>query len=127
MRAAKLFAAVVVCVSGCSSSTDASIVGAATVLGQVMQASGLPLGGSSVAISCASGSITKTATTDSAGRYLSNLSAPADVMKATGGSLSCRFGAPDSVNGRIRADAMVTFYAAGLPHPEQFVNLKEAP
>ena len=114
-------------ITGCSSSTGLSEGGVADVSGQVLQASNTPLAGARVAIVCSDGQITLKVPTDANGRYLTPLTISEAQMRATGGKVSCQFGAPDSINARIRAQAVVAFYAPGLPHPLQMVDLKESP
>jgi|ERR1051326_7705413 hypothetical protein len=117
--------AVVFALTSCTSSTDPKVPGAADVFGSVLQASGSPLTGRIVAISCPDGQILRKVTTDSDGRYETSLAISAAIMASTGGHVTCEFGAPDSVNARIHAQAVVNFFPDGLPHPLQIVNLKE--
>jgi hypothetical protein len=108
--------------AACSSSllSDSSD-GYADVLGRATHLSGLPLANSTVAISCANGTVRKNVPTDSLGRYGAALT----VSGAAGVRVRCLFGAPDSVTARIRADASIGFSRAGQPHPIQFVDLHE--
>ena len=94
------------------------IPGYADVVGQVLQASGAPLSASSIEIKCVDGRIEAKATTDDEGRYGASLTAGPGLMPAaTNSGVLCQFGAPDSVNSRIRAQAVIHFAPAGIPHP----------
>lgn len=117
--------AVVTALTSCTSSTGPKVPGAADVFGSVLQASGRPLAGRIVAISCPDGQILMKVTTDGDGRYGTPLAISASLLASTGGHVTCEFGAPDSVNARIHAQAVVNFFPEGLPHPLQIVNLKE--
>jgi hypothetical protein len=95
--------------------------GEADISGNVIQASGLPLANTTVAIVCANGAVAKQVPTDSLGRFLTSLELPGGA----GANIPCSFGAPDSVNARFRAHSLIGFAYPGLPHPLQFVDLRE--
>jgi hypothetical protein len=116
-------ASLVLASSVACSQTSPNGVGSASIKGQVFQAPNIPLTNSQIVVSCANGAIIKTDSIDANGNFLVNLSAAPSVLTGTQGDIVCRFGAPDSLTGRLQASATVHFYLSGLPHPIQTVNL----
>ena len=96
--------------------------GYADVAGQVIQASGQPLGNTTVAISCSNGTVVQHVPADPQGHYAADLEVPG----AAGEWVRCLLGAPDSVQSRMRADALIGFAPGGQLHPVQYVDLHEA-
>ena len=118
-----LVAVVVLGVGGCAAINDITgtshDAGSATVTGQVLQGSGQPLELSSVVVDCGIGMTPVTAPTDSAGRYFTNLEAPAP------GTRRCVFAVPDLTTPRIRVDTLIGFAPNGQLHALQFIDLRE--
>ena len=109
----------------CGSSAQPEREGVADVFGRVTQAGGIVLSRSRVAIDCFNGAIAMKVPTDSNGLYSATLLASSDVMARTGGQIACRFGAPDSVNAKIRSERVIQFTPFGENHPVHAINLSE--
>jgi hypothetical protein len=111
--------------TACGSTSAPDRSGVADVSGRIIDASGATVRLARVAIQCKDAAISLQVGTDTLGGYLTPLTLTAQQMKSFGGSITCNFGAPDSINGKFRAVATVTFFPAGSPHPLQMVDLTE--
>jgi hypothetical protein len=91
---------------------------AADLQGGVRGGDGRPIATTTVAITCDGGAVVNgRVTTDAAGFFGANLSAP--IV----GSVTCRFAVPDTIRPIIDQRVPVAFYAFGLPHPVQRIEL----
>jgi len=111
----------------CSSPADpfTSGPGRATVTGLVADAAGVRIAGAVVAIDCADGAPGVRVTTDSAGRYLTNLETGPDPFDGSNAKLRCHLSEPAAASSRAHVDTSLTFARGPVLVILQTVDLRE--
>ena len=109
---------------GCSSSTAPAVLGVATISGHVTQLSGAAVSGIVVAMKCPTVEVSQEAVTSANGWFDANFVVADSLFASTSGRAVCQFGAPNLTSPTYRADVLVYFSAAGLPHPVQLLEVR---
>lgn len=126
MRTRILGLALGTAVAACSSVAAVKLAGDADVTGFVVQANSAPVAATTVMISCSGAATPVSVRTDSAGLYTATLTLAPAAFAQSGGMAACNFWVPDSSAATIHLQTSVQFYAAGLPHPVQRVDVRTA-
>jgi len=115
---------VLLALGACTGPSDSE--GYADVTGHVFLASGAPFPTPTVTVECAGGAFSKSVPGDSLGLYQMALTAQGTVMTSSGSRVRCSFRASGSGRADIQLDTTIGFGPAGMPHPLQFVDLRQA-
>jgi hypothetical protein len=111
----------------CTSATDPFTSGPAraTVTGVVTNRMGAPIRASTVHITCTGGGPPVAVTTDTAGRYITNMNTGSDPFDGGSGNEFCRFSEPAGQNARVQLDTTLGFVRGPVLVALQFVDLHE--
>jgi hypothetical protein len=113
--------------ASCSSPEDPFTSGpaGAAVTGLVTGPAGSSISGATVRIACAGGGAAVSVTTDSTGRYTTNLYTGSDPFEGGSGVLLCHFTEPAVANVRVRVDTSLGFARGPVLLALQSVDLHE--
>jgi hypothetical protein len=86
---------------------------------------GAPIRGSTVHIACTGGGPSVDVTTDSVGRYITNMNTGSDPFDGESGTEFCGFSEPAGMNARVQLDTTLGFVRGPVLVALQFVDLHE--
>lgn len=111
---------------GCRSSIEPEQSAVADISGRVLSEANVPIPASHVEVRCA-GKVMAESVTDSNGVYSLTVTFPSMPAQPADDIGTCAFASPTFAEPSYWAEADISVYAPGLPHPLQFVDLHELP
>ena len=111
---------------GCRSSTEPEQSAIADLSGRVLSKANVAVPASRVEVHCEEGKVTAESVTSSNGVYALAVVLPAAAQTAAD-TATCEFVSPSFEGARYWAQADITLYSPGFPHPLQVVDLHELP